>query len=128
MLHALRISRHWDVDRMARELRRASDEPLAAHHALVRMVRSWESGGHKVSERYLLLYHRVFPGEWSLNGDATELTPDPAAVLERARRVPGDDVIAEIEDPAVRAVLADMREQVNVLSKLLKELLGEPDE
>lgn len=127
MLRALRVSRHWDIDRMARELHRASDEPVAAHHALVRMIRTWEDGDHKVSERYLLLYQRVFHGEWPLSGAVTP-EPDPAAVLERARRAPGDTEIAAISDPAVRAVLSDLKRQVEVLSKLLEDMLGEAGE
>jgi hypothetical protein len=122
MLRSLRVSRHWDVDRMARELHHAADEPVAAHHALVRMIRSWEGGAHKVSERYLLLYRRVFPEEWPVNGTAP---PDPAAVLERARRVPGDAAIDAIGDPAVRAVLAGLKQQVEVLGKMLEDMLGE---
>lgn len=122
MLRALRVSRHWDVDRMARELHRAADEPVAAHHALVRMIRSWEDGKHKLSERYLLLYRRVFTDDWPVNATAP---PDPAAVLERARRTPGDTEIAAVGDPAARAVLADLKRQVEVLSKLLEDMLGE---
>ena len=39
----LRESRGWDVPRMARELRRAArdtGEDVAAHHGLVKMIRS----------------------------------------------------------------------------------------
>ena len=126
MLRAFRVSRRWDKGRMARELHRAAvsiGESVAEHDALVRMIRSWEAGRREPTERYLLLYQHI-EDEQSGNGAG----PDPAAVLERARRAPGEDAIAAIEDPAVRAVLASLRQQVNVLSKLLEELLGDDDE
>lgn len=57
-----RRSRGWDVPALARELRKtAEDEPPAAHHALVRMIRRWEREGLS-SERYELLYRSLgFP-------------------------------------------------------------------
>ena len=36
-----RRSRGWDVPELARQLRRAADEPIAAHDGLVRMIRAW---------------------------------------------------------------------------------------
>jgi hypothetical protein len=56
MLREWRRSRGWDVAKTARELRRAASEPIAAHDALVRMIRGWERGDHELSERYELLY------------------------------------------------------------------------
>ena len=49
----------WDVPELARRLRRAADEPVAAHEGLVRMIRAWERGDHHPSERYELLYRRL---------------------------------------------------------------------
>lgn len=131
MLRALRVSRHWDLDRMARELRRAADEPVAAHHALVRMIRTWEDGEHAPRERYLLLYRRVFPGEWPANGPA----PDPAAVLERARQAPGRAELAAMQLAAFRSGRMDLvafadkllalQRQVDELAEDLKRSLGE---
>lgn len=58
-LREWRRSRSWDVPELARRLRRAADEPIAAHEGLVRMIRAWERGDHCPSERYELLYRRL---------------------------------------------------------------------
>jgi hypothetical protein len=51
------------VPELARQLRRAASEPIAAHDGLVRMIRGWERGDHRLSERYELLYRRLgLPG------------------------------------------------------------------
>ena len=49
----------------ARQLRRAADEPVAAHEGLIRMIRAWERGDHRPSERYELLYRKLglVPGQ-----------------------------------------------------------------
>ena len=49
-LREWRRSRGWDVPELARRLRRAADEPVAAHEGLVRMIRAWERGDHHPSE------------------------------------------------------------------------------
>lgn len=54
-----RRSRGWDVPELARQLRRAAGEPIAAHDGLVRMIRGWERGDHRLSERYELLYRKL---------------------------------------------------------------------
>lgn len=57
VLRAQRRSRGWDVPEMARRLRRAAgDDPLPEHGDLVRMIRRWERGTYRLSERYELLY------------------------------------------------------------------------
>ena len=58
-LREWRRSRGWDVPELARQLRRAASDPVAAHDALVRMIRSWERGDHRLSERYELLYRKL---------------------------------------------------------------------
>ena len=58
-LREWRRSRGWDVPELARQLRRAASEPVAAHDALVRMIRAWERGDHHPSERYELLYRKL---------------------------------------------------------------------
>jgi len=58
-LREWRRSRGWDVPELARQLRRAASDPVAAHDALVRMVRAWERGDHRPSERYELLYRKL---------------------------------------------------------------------
>ena len=56
-LRAQGRSRGWDVPEMARRLRRAAgDDPLPEHSDLVRMIRRWERGTYRLSERYELLY------------------------------------------------------------------------
>jgi hypothetical protein len=60
-LREWRRSRGWDVPELARRLRRAADEPIAAHEGLIRMIRAWERGDHRLSERYELLYRRLGP-------------------------------------------------------------------
>jgi tetratricopeptide (TPR) repeat protein len=58
-----RRSRGWDVPELARQLRRAASEPVAAHDGLIRMIRAWERGDHRLSERYELLYRKLgLPG------------------------------------------------------------------
>jgi transcriptional regulator with XRE-family HTH domain len=59
LLREWRRARGWDVPQLARQLRRASREPVAAHDGLVRMIRSWERGAHALSERYELLYRAL---------------------------------------------------------------------
>jgi transcriptional regulator with XRE-family HTH domain len=54
-----RRSRGWDVPELARQLRRVADEPIAAHDGLVRMIRAWERGDRRLSERYELLYRKL---------------------------------------------------------------------
>jgi hypothetical protein len=85
-LRAWRRSRGWDVPKTARELRRASSEPIAAHDGLVRMIRGWERGDHDLTERYELLYR------------ALGLDPDSRALRERELEHQGtaDDVMAWI--------------------------------
>jgi hypothetical protein len=58
-LRKWRRSRGWDVPELAQRLRRAAEDPVAAHDGLVRMVRAWERGDHRPSERYELLYRRL---------------------------------------------------------------------
>jgi hypothetical protein len=58
-LREWRRARGWDVPELARQLRRAASDPVAAHDALVRMIRAWERGDHHPSERYELLYRKL---------------------------------------------------------------------
>lgn len=138
LLRALRLSREWDVDRMASELRSAArtiGEPTAEHGALVRMIRTWEDGKHEPRERYRLLYKRVFAGEWPVNGAAPVPVQDPEALLERARRVPGREEIAALQLAAFRSGRMDLvafgdkllalQRQVDALTEELKRGLGE---
>lgn len=60
-LRRWRLSRRWDVSRLAREFIKAADEPLATLRGLKHMINSWERGVRRPSERYWLLYLRIFP-------------------------------------------------------------------
>jgi len=61
LLRRWRLSRRWDVSRLAREFIAAADEPLATVRGLKHMIYAWERGDRRPSERYWLLYLRVFP-------------------------------------------------------------------
>lgn len=74
-LREWRRSRGWDVPELARRLRRAADEPIAAHEGLVRMIRAWERGDHRPSERYELLYRRLGLPAGNENGAEPQPTP-----------------------------------------------------
>ena len=74
-LREWRRSRGWDVPELARRLRRAADEPIAAHEGLVRMIRAWERGDHRPSERYELLYRRLGLPSGNENGAESQPTP-----------------------------------------------------
>jgi transcriptional regulator with XRE-family HTH domain len=74
-LREWRRSRGWDVPELARRLRRAADEPIAAHEGLVRMIRAWERGDHRPSERYELLYRRLGLPPGNENGSEPQPTP-----------------------------------------------------
>src|ERR1700743_1270395 len=71
-LRRWRLSRRWDVSRLAREFIAAADEPLATLRGLTHMINAWERGARTPSERYWLLYLRVFPecanGEMAIEG------------------------------------------------------------
>src|SRR5690348_10446373 len=83
-LREWRRSRGWDVPELARRLRRAADEPIAAHEGLVRMIRAWERGDHRLSERYELLYRRLgLPAE----ENGTEPRPAPTGRQESTEPV-----------------------------------------
>jgi len=80
-----RRSRGWDVPELARRLRRAADEPIAAHEGLIRMIRAWERGDHRLSERYELLYRRLgLPAE---KENGTEPRSAPTASQESTEPV-----------------------------------------
>jgi transcriptional regulator with XRE-family HTH domain len=80
-LRAQRRSRGWDVPEMARRLRRAAgDDPLPEHSDLVRMIRRWERGTYRLSERYELLYAAglgVRPDDLRRPGDASRQPERP---------------------------------------------------
>src|SRR5262249_3307500 len=81
-LRRWRLSRRWDVSRLARELIAAADEPLATLRGLKHMINAWERGDRKPSERYWLLYLRGVPEGTS--GETVSASPGGPR-LARAR-------------------------------------------
>jgi hypothetical protein len=130
-LRAWRRSRGWDVPKTARELRRASSEPIAAHEGLVRMIRGWERGDHALTERYELLYQAL--------GLDQAVQPDTQAIRERGPKYAGatdeardvmawitgtnttDDAIKEMDRAA--SYLAQAHAQVTA-PRVLSEVLA----
>jgi hypothetical protein len=124
MLREWRRSRGWDVPKTARELRHVASEPVAAHDALVRMIRGWERGDHELSERYELLYRRLGleaaqpraaePEPEHVPGDASSVTTWVATTNTT------DETIDEMDRAA--AYLAEVHGQVPA-RKALSEVL-----
>jgi len=124
-LRRWRLSRRWDVSRLAREFIKAADEPLATVRGLMHMINAWERGARRPSERYWLLYLRVFPE--CANG------PEQAGALAGA--LPGTAEINALDAPLssassveqgdVRALAATVRaleQQIAGLSRRVEEL------
>lgn len=84
-LRRWRLSRRWDVSRLAREFIKAADEPLATLRGLTHMINAWERGARRPSERYWLLYLQVFPE--CANGEAVKDGSEEAGAL--AEELPG---------------------------------------
>ena len=81
-LRRWRLSRRWDVPRLAREFIAAADEPLATLRGLTHMINAWERGTRRPSERYWLLYLRLFPE--CVTAETVNVNPDEAAELAAA--------------------------------------------
>jgi len=130
-LRRWRLSRRWDVSRLAREFIAAADEPLATVRGLMHMINAWERGVRKPSERYWLLYLRLFPecanGETASGGleeirtlSTTEITTMATALPAPAGPLDQGDI------RALATTVRDLEQQVARLSKRLEEL--SPDE
>jgi len=116
-LRSLRRSHGWDVPEMARRLRRAAgDDPLPEHGDLVRMIRRWERGTYRLSERYELLYAAAL----GVHPDDLR-RPDGASRLpERPQGPDAPSVVAAIgaalhADPAAQAAYDSAALQHHVL-------------
>lgn len=60
-LRAWRLSQHWAVPELARQIRRAAGGThIAGPDALKAMIHKWERDAVEISERYMLLYCKVF--------------------------------------------------------------------
>jgi hypothetical protein len=93
-------------------------EPLANLRGLMHMINAWERGARRPSERYWLLYLRIFPecviGE-TPNG-STEIKATETASLSSARSTDPADV------RALAAMVRSLQQQIAGLSRRLDEL------
>jgi hypothetical protein len=131
-LRRWRIYRRWDVSRLAREFIAAADEPLATLRGLMHMINAWERGVRRPSERYWLLYLRVFPecanGETAIGGpkEAGALAAEPPRSAEMNAMEGADFSPARSVDQGdIRALAATVRaleQQVAGLSRRMDEL------
>ena len=136
-LRRWRLSRRWDVSRLAREFITAADEPLATLRGLMHMINAWERGARKPSERYWLLYLRIFPeyatGETAVGGGqeevpqedealagkqlgTTEINPMQATTLSSARSADPKEI------RALAATVRALEQQIAGISRRLDEL------
>ena len=127
-LRRWRLSRRWDVSRLAREFITAADEPLASLRGLMHMINAWERGARKPSERYWLLYLRVFPECW--NGETANGGPNGARALPGTAEINAMETItpdsadgaAPHDIRALAAAVKALEKQIAGLSKRLDEL------
>jgi len=103
-LRQWRLSRRWDVSRLAREIITAADEPLASVRGLTHMINAWERGARRPSERYWLLYLRIFPECWA------------------SETVDAADDAAPQDIPALAAAVKALEAQIAGLSRRLDEM------
>lgn len=127
-LRRWRLSRKWDVSRLAREFIAAADEPLATLRGLTHMINAWERGARRPSERYWLLYLRLFPEcvhSLMVNDDADEAGELPgtpginatrAAIVSQAPSADPDDI------RALAVTVRALEEQIAGLSRRLDKL------
>ena len=133
-LRRWRLYRRWDVSRLAREFIAAADEPLATLRGLMHMINAWERGARKPSERYWLLYLRVFPecvsAETAIGGPQEAEAEAVAAELPCTAEINAieatDFSSAHSVDPGDISALAEtvraLEQQIAGLSKRLDEL------
>jgi hypothetical protein len=127
-LRRWRLSRRWDVSRLAREFIKVADEPLATLRGLMHMINAWERGARRPSERYWLLYLRVFP-EYA-NGEAAKGAPKEASVLPGTAEVNATEaapssLMSSVDQGDIRALTASVRaleQQIAGLSRRVEEL------
>jgi len=127
-LRRWRLSRRWDVPRLAREFITAADEPLATLRGLTHMINAWERGARRPSERYWLLYLRLFPecvtGE-TLSGSADEAQEVAGAVEIDATVTAPFSPVPTVDQDDIRTLAATVRaleQQIAGLSRRLEML------
>ncbi|MGH3278284.1 MAG: hypothetical protein ACRDNW_04010 [Trebonia sp.] len=130
-LRRWRLSRRWDVSRLAREFIKIAEEPLATLRGLTHMINAWERGVRSPSERYWLLYLRVFPERASSETAAGE--PGDAGATAGERLPAAEASAAEVPDlspsrgadPDLRALAATVKsleQQIARISGRLDDL------
>ena len=127
-LRLWRLSRRWDVSRLAREFIEAADEPLATLRGLKHMINAWERGARTPSERYWLLYLRVFPecanGETAIEGQ--QEPGDQPRDEEINARATAASSFPNGEDPqdigALVATVRTLEQRIAGLSRRVDEL------
>ncbi len=127
-LRRWRLSRRWDVSRLAREFIAAADEPLATLRGLMHMINAWERGVRRPSERYWLLYVRLFPecadGE-TANGSPKEARSLPGIAEITPMEAATPSLSSGADQGDIRALAARVRaleQQIAGLSRRLEEL------
>jgi hypothetical protein len=127
-LRRWRLSRRWDVSRLAREFIAAADEPLATARGLKHMIYAWERGDRRPSERYWLLYLRVFPelapGETSIGSfNEPDDQPGTAEINPSATAASSSPHDAEPQDiSALVATVRALEQRIAGLSRRVDEL------
>jgi hypothetical protein len=127
-LRRWRLSRRWDVSRLAREFIKAADEPLATLRGLMHMINAWERGVRRPSERYWLLYLQVFPE--CATGEVAKDGLQEAGALPGTAGVNGMGAVPlglapRVDQGEIRALTATVRaleQQIAGLSKRVEEL------
>jgi len=136
-LRRWRLSRRWDVSRLAREFIKAADEPLATVRGLTHMINAWERGARRPSERYWLLYLRVFPE--CAEGQPAKAGLEEADASQAEEALPGATQMdtldpapassaSSVDQGAIRTLAETVKaleQQVAGLSKRLEELSGD---
>ena len=113
-LRRWRLSRRWDVPRLAREFISAADEPLATLRGLTHMINAWERGARQPSERYWLLYLRIFP-----ECATAETVPDSANEAEELAAATG---IAATETAAFSSAPSAGQDDIHTLAATVRAL------
>jgi len=137
-LRRWRLSRRWDVSRLAREFIKAADEPLATVRGLTHMINAWERGARRPSERYWLLYLRVFSesadgaeAKGSLEEAAALAEEPPAAAEVNAMEAAPVSPAPGEEQGDIRALAATVKaleQRIAGLSRRLDELSRDEDD
>ena len=136
-LRRWRLSRRWDVSRLAREFIKAADEPLATVRGLTHMINAWERDARRPSERYWLLYLRLFPE--CVN---SEVSKDALEAVAPTGELPGAAEInlmeanppisaSSVDQGDIRALAATVRaleQKVARLSRRVAELSRDEDD